>query len=264
MQVSPGVEHARARPSRALAAALSVVLLAATLIASPATPAAAADAAAFDPGHIVSDDNFYDGSAMDAAQVQAFLASQNRCGSAPNCLAVYRQDTPTMGATRYCAALPGIRGESAASIIARVGKACNLSQKTILVMLQKEQSLVTATSPTQWGYDHAMGHACPDTAPCDPAYAGFFYQVYYGARQFQVYRSDKSYFNWYKANAWNSIRYSPIADCGSAPVFIRNEATVGLYFYTPYQPNKAALSNLYGLGDRCSSVRKSQLLAAME
>ncbi|MBC7404826.1 MAG: hypothetical protein H7252_03970 [Cytophaga sp.] len=34
---------------------------------------------------------------------------------------------------------------------------------------------------------------------------------------------------------------------------MENQATAGLYNYTPYQPNTAALANLYGTGDSCSA-----------
>jgi hypothetical protein len=36
-------------------------------------------------------------------------------------------------------------------------------------------------------------------------------------------------------------------------LFIENSATAALYNYTPYQPNQAALNNLYGTGDGCSA-----------
>ena len=36
-------------------------------------------------------------------------------------------------------------------------------------------------------------------------------------------------------------------------VFLANRATAGLYNYTPYQPNTAAMANLYGTGDACSA-----------
>src|SRR5690606_17254112 len=57
----------------------------------------------------------------------------------------------------------------------------------------------------------------------------------------------------YRAGQVNNVLYHPKAACGSAPVFIANQATAGLYNYTPYQPNTAALNNLYGTGDSCSS-----------
>ena len=42
-------------------------------------------------------------------------------------------------------------------------------------------------------------------------------------------------------------------NCGTSSVYIQNQATAGLYNYTPYQPNAAALANLYGTGDSCSA-----------
>ena len=45
----------------------------------------------------------------------------------------------------------------------------------------------------------------------------------------------------------------PRPACGTSDVFIEGKATAGLYSYTPYRPNLAALINLYGLGDSCSS-----------
>lgn len=218
--------------------------------------AAAADGSQFQPDFIISDDNLYDGNAMTPGQVQSFLDRNNRCGSAANCLAAYRQDTPAMPQTQYCAALDARKNLSAAEIISRVGVACGFSQSAILVILQKEQGLVTSSSPSSYALMHAMGQACPDTAPCDPAFSGFFYQVYYGARQFQSYRQNADWSGWnYHAGRWNTILYHPDAtrNCGSERVFIQNQATAALYIYTPYVPNSAALRNLYGEGDRCSS-----------
>jgi hypothetical protein len=157
-----------------------------------------------------------------------------------------------MAATAYCAAMGGMADETAASIIARVGIACAISQRVLIVLLEKEQSLVTDASPTQRQYDRATGFACPDTAPCDPAFGGFFYQVYNAARQFQRYAAHPLNYN-HRAGEVNEILYNPQAACGSSPVYIENTATAGLYNYTPYQPNAAALANLYGTGDACSA-----------
>ena len=234
-----------------IALAVSPVTLSASgpLTTSSAQAASASD---WDAGYIVSDANFYDGSAMSTSSVQSFLRSQNSgCAAGSVCLLNYTQNTPSMNSSSYCSAMPGVNGESAASIIARVGAACNISQRTLLVLLQKEQGLVTSRAPSQFALDHATGFNCPDTAPCNPAYAGFFYQVYNAARQFQLYRAFPSSFN-YKARQVNNIQWSPNA-CGSSPVYIANDATAALYIYTPYQPNSAALANMYGTGDVCSS-----------
>jgi hypothetical protein len=226
-------------------------------ISAPAIPASAsalaANASDFDPGYIVSDENFYDGTAMTAAGVQSFILSKNSaCNSTYACLWGYGQSTPTMDASRYCQALPGTPSSTAAAIIAAVGRACNISQRALLVLLEKEQGLVTAVSPTKGKFESATGFNCPDTAPCDPSYAGFFFQVYNAARQFQVYRALPASFN-HRPNAVNNILYHPNRACGSSAVFIRNAATAGLYNYTPYQPNASALANMYGVGDSCGA-----------
>jgi len=56
--------------------------------------------------------------------------------------------------------------------IYRVQVACGISAKVILVTLQKEQGLVTSRAPSEYALRAAMGMACPDTAPCDAAFAG--------------------------------------------------------------------------------------------
>ncbi|WP_150952347.1 hypothetical protein [Microbacterium testaceum] len=251
-------------PSPILRRLFAVVAFAALILGAglPATglldsqPAAAADASRFDPGLIITDENFYDGSAMSASEVQSFLDANNRCGQKANCVAALKGNTPSMAASRYCKAMDGRTQETAASMIARVGAACSISQRTLLVMLQKEQGLITSSNPSQYALDHALGQSCPDTAPCDPAFAGFFSQLYYGARQFQIYRVTATTGGWnYVAGRVNNINYhpDPARNCGTKAVFIQNQATAGLYIYTPYTPNDAAMRNLYGEGDRCSA-----------
>ncbi len=243
--------------SRLVVAAVLTALIGGVLTVIPPSgtegAATAADAADFEPGYLVSDEQFYDGFAMTATRVQAFIDAQHPgCDAGFTCIDTYAQRTPSMAADAYCAAVPGMASESAASIIARVGAACDISQRYLLVLLQKEQSLITARAPTATQYARATGFACPDTAPCDPSVAGFFYQVYYAARRFNQYAAHPEDFN-HHAGVVNQVRYHPNIACGSGPVLIRNTATAGLYNYTPYQPNAAALANLYGAGDDCST-----------
>lgn len=234
----------------ALVLVLAIPLI---LFVPPAVPAEAASGVDFNPGNIISDAAFYDGRAMSATQVQDFLNQMvPECQSGYTCLKDYQQDTPAIAANAYCSALPSVSNESAASILARVGAACNISQKVLLVLLQKEQSLVTHVWPSSYRFDKATGFACPDTAACDPTYNGFFYQVYYAARQFQRYAAEPTRYN-YQAGRVNNVLYNPNTACGYSSFYIVNQATAGLYNYTPYRPNAAALSNLYGTGDGCSS-----------
>ncbi|SKA93769.1 hypothetical protein SAMN06295879_1803 [Agreia bicolorata] len=241
------------RKATAVTAALTLLLGLIAFIA-PAQTASAADASDFNAGNIISDEQFFDGAAMSAQDIQNFLVAQVPvCRSSYACLSTYSQNTPTIAGTAgRCDTYVGQANESAASIIARVGMACGISQKALLVLLEKEQSLVTSSTPGQGRFESATGMGCPDTAPCDPGYGGFMYQVYYAAKQFKIYSANPTYFN-HIAGRVNNIRFSPDASCGSSPVLIVNQATAGLYNYTPYQPNAAALNNLYGTGDGCSA-----------
>jgi len=242
----------RATIASALTLILAVGLLQFTT--PPQKAEAVAVASQFNPGMIISDALFYDGAAMSSSAVQNFLNSQVRsCAAGATCLKDYRQSTVSRAAVSgRCAAYAGAANESAADIIAKVGAACGISQKALIVLLQKEQGLVTATAPSAGKYQIATGYACPDTAACDAQYFGFFNQVYSAASQFKRYSTLPSAFN-HVAGRVNNVRLHPNAACGSTPVLIQNNATAGLYNYTPYQPNASAMSNLYGTGDACAS-----------
>jgi hypothetical protein len=214
----------------------------------------------FTPGNIISDAVFTNKNTMSEAQIQAFFESKvARCqgGTDENgkpivCIKDFRITSVTRPADAYCSGYSGAANESAARIIYRVAQACNINPQVLIVMLQKEQGLVTHTWPSAWRYNIALGQGCPDTAPCDPNYIGFFHQIYGAARQMQIYMEGR-WFQWYApGKTWN-ILYNPNANCGSAPVYVANKATSALYYYTPYQPNAAALRAGYGLGDACSA-----------
>jgi hypothetical protein len=256
------ISTSQRRPIRiALSALIGIVLLASGLVVGETvgTPssASAAESKNFDPANIISDANFYNGAALSEAQVQSFLNSKvPTCGSGYTCLKSFTQSTYSRGADAMCSAYAGGSNESAARIIAKVGAACGISQKALIVTLEKEQSLVTSSRPTTSRYNIAMGYACPDTAPCNTEYYGFYNQVYKAAWQLKRYGNPSgtsNYFTWFPVGKSAPVRYHPNASCGSKSITIKNKATAALYYYTPYQPNSAALSNLYGTGDSCSA-----------
>lgn len=238
-------------------------------------------------GNIVSDSIFYDNSSMSVNDIQSFLNSKNTScdtwGTQPAsefgrpdisraryaqlanwhsppyiCLKDYYQvprsdtivDNYNTSATRPAGSL------SAAQIIKNAADTYGVSPKSLLVLLQKESAgpLPIDKWPLKSQYKNAMGYACPDTAPCDPQYAGFYNQVMNAAKRIQTYKTyPKSYRH--QPFSWNSqVYYNPnLNGCGWSSVYIEGYATAGLYNYTPYQPNKAALDNLYGSGDSCSA-----------
>ena len=248
------------RLHRAAAVVAVAVLLAALFVtdhfaADRAPQASAADAAEFDPGMLITDELFFDGRAMTVAQVQSFLDEKGRnCTS--NCLRNFAQATQSHAATSRCDGYTGRSRETAAEIIVNVANSCGISPKVLLVMLEKETSLVTMNGPGDWRYERAMGYYCPDDPArpgwCHPDYGGFFNQVFNAAGQMQRYVQNPNDYG-YLAGRWNNILYNPDASCGSERVYIENKATAALYIYTPYVPNRAAMDNLYGSGDYCSA-----------
>ena len=246
-------------------------------------PSSALSGKDFKAGDIIDDYTFYNNSSMNSTQIQNFLNAkvpscdtQGKLSASafgyPNmtraqyaamkgwqkppytCLRNYtQQNVPQMeAASGLCNAISAKTNRSAAQIIKDVSDACHINPQVLLVLLEKEQSLVTDTWPLSRQYEKATGFACPDTAPCDSSYGGFFYQIYYAARQYNIYKAYPNNYN-YLAGRNNRIYYNPSASCGSSNVYIVNQATAGLYNYTPYQPNASALNNLYGSGDSCGA-----------
>ena len=207
----------------------------------------------FNAARIIDDSTFFNKNTMNTADIQNFLdAKVPSCRAGYTCLKNYSQSFSSQAADSFCGGITG-GTKSAANIIFDVAQACNVNPQTILVTLQKEQALVTDTWPEDIQYRSAMGFGCPDTAACDSQYYGFFNQVYRGARQFRKYVAQPGNFN-YAAGRTSFISYQAnTPSCGGTNVAIQNGATAALYNYTPYQPNAAALNNLYGTGDSCSA-----------
>ena len=258
---------------RCLLIAISALLL---FSVAPLKQASALSGDDFQAGRIIDDSKFFTRPTMSINDIQRFLDSK-----VPVCDTMGTQEkSPGVTRAQYSVqngiyapftclkdARDGVQAKvsesglcnsmapgsgTAAEIIYWVSDACSINPQVLIVLLQKEQSLVTDDWPWPIQYRSATGYGCPDTAPCDSQYYGLFNQLYNAARQFKRYSRDSNLFN-FRANANNLIQYNPNVSCGSSVVYIQNQATAGLYNYTPYQPNTAALNNLYGTGDACSA-----------
>ncbi len=230
-----------------MAAALTVAVagIGAAQVPQAATAITGSD---FNPGFIISDSQFYDYNAMTQAEIQSFLNSKCSSGS---CINTVTTTTNSRAATNMCPnPYVGVSNESTAAIIYNVQRACGISAKVILVILQKETSLVTKANPSTLDMRKAMGYGCPDTSVCDSAYYGLFNQIYSAASQLKRYglrTSDNiSFRTKYQIGVPYNILYNPNASCGTRSVTVQNMATTALYYYTPYTPNASALSNLGG------------------
>lgn len=142
--------------------------------------------------------------------------------------------------------------KSAAQIIYDVAQEYSINPQVLLVLLKKESSVWGDNWPLKNQYNTVMGYGCPDNAPCNEAYYGFYNQVQKAAWQLKYYREHPTSYR-YKSGQNNNIQYHPNIACGTKQVYLENIATTSLYIYTPYTPNDAALRAYPGTGDGCSS-----------
>ena len=188
---------------------------------------------------------------MNPQQIQAFLNSK-----VPVCNTNYNWSGWVNGvwsAPPYtCLKDFSENGKSSAQIIWEASQNHGINPQVLIATLQKETALVTDTWAAPWQYQRAMGYACPDTAACNSQYYGFTNQVNTAAWQLKRYTLYPDNYN-FKAGVTRNVRFHPNISCGSSPVYIETKGTAALYNYTPYQPNSAALNNMYGTGDGCSA-----------
>ncbi len=169
---------------------------------------------------------------------------------------------PGIPANNYTGTIPA-GAISASQMIYDAAQQYRINPKVLLVKLGTESHgpLTSDSWPLRWQYTFAMGAHCPDSGPggsanCDTNYAGFSIQIREAASLLRWYLDGmtQSWWQYRKPYQVNSILWKPITSgCGSGDVYIESKATAALYTYTPYQPNQAALNNMYGLGDSCSS-----------
>ncbi len=205
--------------------------------------------AAFDPGRIIDDSLFTNGSSMSEANIQDWLVSKNSTCLKNATSAEPFYDTSQPNNVRYGADVPVSR------VIWKTAQQFGINAQVILVTLQKEQGLITRTSCPASTTSWAMGMGCPDSSPgCDSRYEGFSRQVWEGTKLLRnCFYQDVGWYCGYIPFATNRVYFNPNAGCGYSDVYISNRATATLYNYTPYQPNAAALATRYGTGDSCSA-----------
>ena len=210
----------------------------------------------FDPGNIMSDFVMGNKNTMTEAQIDDFLHSKNPCNRAYDDEVRYYESQGYHYSIKdnrvLCMADDTFNGKSIAKIIWQAAQDYSINPQVLIVLLEKEQSLVTDPWPNDRQYAKATGFGCPDTSSgCDPAYSGLETQIRKAASLFREVL-DGGWSN-YPAYTTQFIYYNPSTSCGGSNIYIQNRATSALYRYTPYQPNAAALAAGTGTGDSCSS-----------
>lgn len=216
----------------------------------------------FDPGFIISDYVMGNYDSMTEQEIQEFLTSKNSCSNRNYDYYLYLSQNPNykwhwkddhfvcLSEELFGDGEKIGEGETAAHIIWQAAQDFQINPKVLMVLLQKETSLITDPIPNDGDYRKATGYGCPDTAPCSEKYYGFKNQV----------RNAAELFHSVLTGGWtnyplgvNYIQYNPNKGCGGSEVNIRSLATSALYRYTPYQPNQGALDAGYGATVTCGA-----------
>lgn len=241
----------------------------------------AASTSNFRAGNIISDAVMTDYNSMTVAQIQSFLKSKNACNMPADIKSAgairYENVNETKHGIKYnrryyfntssgvksglyhvennkfvCMADEKINGQSAAYIIWDAAQSFKINPKVLIVLLEKEQSLVTDKWPYEVQYRAATGYGCPDSAACDSKYYGLEAQVGNAAYLFMKIVYENKWNNYPVGK--NYVKYHYNTACGGSTVNIENRATGALYTYTPYQPNAASLAAGYGTtSDGCGA-----------
>lgn len=244
--------------------AFCMSLVASFFVTRDMQPSSAASLSSFKAGNIISDAVMSNYNTMSIADIQNFLDSKNKCDNRDyNLYLQYKSAHPTINwhwEDGHFVCLAEERfgdgevigsGMTAAEIIYDAAQKSRINPQVLLVLLQKESSLITDKVPNDFDYRKATGYGCPDTAACDSKYYGFKNQIYRAAELFRYVLDHNSAY--YPAGRTVYVGYHPSSSCGGTQVYIENRATAALYQYTPYQPNSAALNAGYSTGNSCSA-----------
>lgn len=210
---------------------------------------------AYQHGYLIDDAIFLDAKSMNASQIQTFLNSKS--GVLKSRSFKLDCDAPGIGGTAkqlYIQAGASCGSTVPASqIIYYTAQVYGVNPKVIIATLQKEQSLITDSSPSARAINQAMGYACPTSGVCDSS-SSFFWQIDNGTwvLRFHFERARKNNNWWYTSSSWtcgtaktnyyspnlyprqNVKFYDPYSKVHYVTVYIQNAATSAFYCYTPH------------------------------
>ncbi len=195
----------------------------------------------FNPEKILEDTDLLDCSSMSLADIQSFLQSKG------SYLANY-STLNTHGTMKTAAEIiydaarnnfncDGVTLSESPSEDEKASKCrriTTVNPKFLLVLLQKEASLIEDPSPAQARLDWATGYGCPDNWACNPYYKGFGKQVNSAALQFLAYMNEQSKYKYRAGNTYNFTNPYGTISTSTMTVTPQNKATAALYNYTPH------------------------------
>ncbi len=200
--------------------------------------AATPSRAVFTPNFLLSDYDLTDSTSLSRSGVRDFLRSK---GAAIADMQLATADKP----------------KTATDIIVDVARMYRINPKYLLVLLQKEQSLVTAARPTQYQLDWATGAGVPDSGNRNYAMQGFYNQVDAAGDLIRNHYLADMENRGYTISGWGvgitknivCLDYEAArglcTDGEIVPVTPETKATAALYTYTPHLSGNASFVNLW-------------------
>lgn len=194
--------------------------------------------AVFTPNFLLSDYDLTDATSLSRSGVRDFLRSKGA--------AIADMQFSTTETTK-----------TATDIIVDVARMYRINPKYLLVLLQKEQSLVTAAHPTQYQLDWATGAGVPDSGNRNYSLQGFYNQVDAAGDLIRNHYLADLENRGYTISGWGvGITKNVVcqdydaarglcSDGENIPVTPESKATAALYTYTPHLSGNASFVNLW-------------------
>lgn len=181
-----------------------------------------ARAADFTADYLISDVEMNDYSAMDLSDIQRFL--EKRDGTLENYITFDKEGNP----------------KTAVQTFFETSRNWQINPKYLLVLVQKEQSLLDDPNPSQKQYDWATGYGVCDSCSMDDPniqrFRGFYRQVNSAAAQTRYYMDNIKEFSFQPGKTYN---------IDGQTVTMKNTATAGLFNYTPHIHGNQLFWNLW-------------------
>lgn len=195
----------------------------------------------FNPNLIITDEELLDYDSLNTQQIQSFLQTQgsylanystNNAHGTNKTAAEIIYDAANNNYDCSNVTLSENPTESEKQIKCR--RITTVNPKFLLVLLQKEASLIENPNPSEARLDWATGYGCPDNWACNPYYKGFGKQVNSASLQFLAYMKEPQRYG-YKAGQTYTFTnpYGTISNQAMAVTPV-NQATAALYNYTPH------------------------------
>ena len=193
----------------------------------------------FDPDFIISDEEILDANSMTLQEIDQFLRSKGgyiSTRSFPN----HEGNLKTVAEIIYnaahnwdCEDAVNISDNPTETEKALKCRPITINPRFLLVLLQKEQSLIDDKTPKQGQLDWATGYGCPDGGGCNDRWRGIGKQINSASLQFFDYIENPHHYKYRMGQTYN------LTNTGRPDLIVtpQNRATAALYNYTPHVYN---------------------------